>query len=342
VKVLVTGAGGFVGAHTALALLAGGHSLRLLVRDPEGPRRYFAERGHPLDDVQVVNLRNQEAVTQAMRGCDAVFHAAAAVSLDPNKAQETYANNIGCMQAVLNAAGTLGIKRIVYVSSLSVLFHPGLPSINEDTPLADCKDAYSRSKRDADEQVRELQLQGLPVQISYPSAVVGPDDPKLSEANRGLIKFVSQFLPLTTTGFQCVDVRDLGLAHCHLLENPPAGSIGLARYILGGRYYPWPRFRQNLEAAAGRRIFAMATPAPLLRGFGRLVDAINRLAPFETQISAEAMAYVTQWSPADSGRFLNRADAGFQFRPGVETFADTLRWMGRAGHIAPRWAAVPA
>ncbi|MGH3525400.1 MAG: hypothetical protein ACRDU4_21875, partial [Mycobacterium sp.] len=55
------------------------------------------------------------------------------------------------------------------------------------------------------------------------------------------------------------------------------------------------------------------------------------LVPFETQTSAESMAITTQWSPATSGRFLEKS--GLRFRPGEETFGDTIRWMVAAGHI---------
>ena len=48
------------------------------------------------------------------------------------------------------------------------------------------RSAYTRSKAAAETYVRELQERGVPVRITYPTAVVGPDDPALSEANHGL------------------------------------------------------------------------------------------------------------------------------------------------------------
>lgn len=175
-KVFLTGATGFVGAHTALALLEAGHELRLLVRNPDAARRYFRDHGHELDDFVVADMRAVETIRKGMEGCDAALHAAAAVSLDPRKARETYDNNVGGMKAVIGSACELGISNIVYVSSLSVLMQTGLERIDEDSPLITSRDAYSRSKRDSDEYVRRLQAQGQPIQITYPSAIVGPDD----------------------------------------------------------------------------------------------------------------------------------------------------------------------
>jgi dihydroflavonol-4-reductase len=212
-KVFCTGATGFVGAHTALALLAVGHEPQLLVRDQEAARDWFEARGRRIGRFVNVDIRDQTALQYAMAGCDAVFHAAASVSLDPNKARETYDTNVGATKAVLGAAHAVGIGNLLYVSSVAPLFHPGGPRVDESTPLTELSEPYSRSKRDSEAYVRELQQKGVPVQISYPVAVVGPDDPKLSAANRGLATFVGQMLPRSTTGLQCIDVRDLAASH---------------------------------------------------------------------------------------------------------------------------------
>jgi dihydroflavonol-4-reductase len=335
-KVFCTGATGFVGAHTALALLGQGHELRLLVRDVSAARRWFESRGHRIERFVTVDIRKQVALQQAMAGCDAVFHAAAMVSLDPRKARETYDNNVGATKAVLGAAHALGIGNLLYVSSVAALFHPGAARVDESTRLADVSEAYSRSKRDSEEYVRELQQQGVPVQITYPVAVVGPDDPKLSAANRALATFVGQMLPRSTTGFQCVDVRDLAEAHRWLLEHPPTCDFAEARYIVGGHFYPWDELRRRLEALLARRIFSPRVSPRLMRAMGATADRAKKLVPFETQISAESMAINTLWPPADSSRFV--AKSGLCFRPGEETFGDTIRWMVEAGHVPAKKA----
>ncbi|MFE3445093.1 NAD-dependent epimerase/dehydratase family protein [Nocardia sp. NPDC059180] len=332
-KVFATGATGFVGAHTALALLEAGHELRLLVRNEQAARNWFETRGQQVDSFVTVDIRDQSAVQQAMTGCDAVFHAAAAVSLDPTKARTTYDTNVGAMRAVLGAAHALDIRNLLYVSSLAALFHPNLPRIDESTPLADVHDAYLRSKRDSEKYVRGLQQSGMPVQITYPAGVIGPDDPKLSAVNRALVTWVSQMLPCTTTGFQGVDVRDLAAAHRWLLEHPATGEYEDTRYIVGGHFYPWSELCQCLETLLARRLFSPRIPPSLLRAMGTTVDLVKKLVPFETQISAEAMAFTTQWSPGDSSRFVQKS--GLSFRTGEETFGDTIRWLVDAGHLAP-------
>jgi dihydroflavonol-4-reductase len=330
-RVFCTGATGFVGAHSALALLAAGHELRLLVRNERAARDWFEARGRRIEQYVTVDIRDQAALRQAMTGCDAVFHAAAAVSLDPRRAQEMYDTNVGGTKAVLGAACEIGIRNIVYVSSVMVFFHPGAPLVDESTPLADVSEPYSRSKRESEAAAREFQQRGLPVQISYPTGVIGPDDPHLSAANRALATCVGKALPRSTTGFQCVDVRDLARAHAWLLEHPPTADFDNARYIVGGRFYRWDELRQCLESLLGRRLFSPRVSPRLMRLMGAAADRVKKVVPFETQISAESMAINTQWPPADSSRFVSRT--GLRFRSGEETFSDTIRWVVEAGHI---------
>lgn len=335
-KVFVTGATGLVGAHSARALLDAGHQVRLLVRDEGAARRYFEAHGHALDDVVVADLRESERVSAAMAGCDAVLHAAAVVSLDPRRARDIYTNNMDATRAVVGRACELGIGNIVYVSSLAAFFRPGATAIDEDSPLGEPKEAYARSKRDCDAYVRGLQQDGAPVQITYPAAVFGPDDPKLSESNHALLSFLTAMLPRTSSGMQCVDVRDIAQAHLHLLEHPRGDAPTAARYILGGHYYPWAELHRMLETITATRVFAPRLPGAMLRFMGAATDVLKAIVPFDTQVSLDAMSIATQWVPARSDRFIRHS--GLAFRPGQQTFADTVRWLSLAGHLDHRRA----
>lgn len=335
-KVFATGATGLVGANTVRALIAAGHQARLLVRDEAAARRYYQRHGVEIESYVGTDILDQAGLQQAMQGCDALFHAAASISLDPRLAQQTYRNNVGATRAVLAAAMAQGVRNIVYVSSYSVLFKPGLATVDETTPLADPTEAYSRSKRDSDELVRSLQAQGWPIQMTYPAAVVGPDDPKLSESNYAIKAFITQALMQTSAGFQGVDVRDLAQAHRYLLEHPVQGDACEARYLVAGHYLSWDELRELLERLVGYRLRTPKVPAGLLRGLGAATDFVKRLIPFETPISAEAMSFITEWVPASSARYLARS--GTQFRPAEETYGDAIRWLYASGHLTARQA----
>src|SRR5262245_63761999 len=80
-KVLVTGGTGFTGSHTARALLAAGHRVRLLVRDAEKLRRVYDPLGIAISDFVVGDMTDAGAVEKALAGCDGVVHSAALVDL---------------------------------------------------------------------------------------------------------------------------------------------------------------------------------------------------------------------------------------------------------------------
>lgn len=330
-KVLVTGATGFVGAHTALALLEAGHELRLLVRDRQRAQRWFAERGHHLDDWLVGSMQDAALVESGLIGCDAVVHAAAAVNLDARQAAQTRAMNLDGVRNVIGSAVRQGIQRVVYVSSLAVLMHPEVRQYREDGPLSPAGDAYTASKLACEEAVRAMQSAGAPVVITYPSSVMGPADPGLSESNAAVKTFVDQFVPLTESGLQIVDVRDVAQAHCQLLSQPPEGNPCNARFILGGHYLSWSQVAEALRGA-GVPVRTLWVPGAVLRVSGAVFDVLRRVINIDFPLSRETARIATGLRPADSLRVCKLY--GSHFRSAAETLADTVTWLVATGHIA--------
>jgi nucleoside-diphosphate-sugar epimerase len=330
-KIFFTGASGFVGAHTALAYLEAGHDLRLLARNEQAVKKYFSDKGYALEDIVVGDMTDKALIQKHIKGCDSVYHGAAMVSLHPKHKKQVYESNIKSIDAVIGSAVESNIKNIVYVSSLGALYQKGIKEVNEHTALGNPKEAYSRSKRDCDELVRSYQ-ETANIKISYPSGVFGPDDPKLNESNEALITFVRSLVPRTSTGIQCVDVRDVAKAHLFMLEQASEN----ARYIIGGHYYPWESFHALLEGVTGGNISSPKIPGNLFRGIGKVLDLAKLVYPLDTPIGSEAMEIVTQLTPANSSRYLEEANA--QFLSGETTFSDTIKWLVEAGHLEKRFA----
>lgn len=191
------------------------------------------------------------------------------------------------------------------------------------------KNAYMRSKADAERLARRLLDDGLPVRISYPVGVVGPDDPGLSESNHMLHTLLHDFAPLTSSGVNLVDVRDLALVHVALVE----GRVPPGRYVAAGRFLPWAELAARVEALTGRELRKLRIPGVVLRGAGRLFDVVKRFRDVELPITHEAMIFATQWPGADGRATV--AATGIADRPLEETLADTLRWLVAAGRLRP-------
>jgi nucleoside-diphosphate-sugar epimerase len=326
-RVMVTGATGFVGSHTARALLAAGHAVTVLARDRAKAVRVLGDAA-ALEIVEG-DLLSPEAVRKAVEGTDAVVHSAGLVALDERRADEVRRVNLEGTRLVLQAGLDAGVRRVVHVSSTSV-FALGAPRIGLDAPLATATGAYARSKRDADELARGLQASGAPIAITYPSGVHGPGSPELTDGHRATMLWLNSVL-LTSSGTAIVDVRDVAAAHVALAEGAP-----FDRVLLGGHFLRWAELRTVLQEVTGRRIPAVPFPGPLLRACGRIGDLVKRVVPFGFPLTLEAMTSATRSVPFDSDA--SCAALGLTFRPVSETLTDEIRWLAGAGHVAGRLA----
>ena len=138
VPVLITGGAGFIGSHLTDALLATGHSVRIL-DDLSTGKRANLPLDNPKVELIVGDVADAALVAQAMQGCSAVAHLAAVASVqasvdDPVKTHQS--NFIGTLN-VCEAMRQAGVKRVLYASSAAVYGNNGEgESIDEDTPKA--------------------------------------------------------------------------------------------------------------------------------------------------------------------------------------------------------------
>ena len=331
-RVMVTGGTGFTGSHTVRHFLAAGHSVRLLVRDASKVRRVFDpfDIGFPDRDVIVGDITDEASVKHAMEGCDAVFHGAALVDMRRSMARQILETNRRGVELVIGGAHQRGLPSIVYVSSISVFFSPGCGPLHPEMPIAPGTTAYARSKAQGELEVRRMQSEGAPIRISYPTGIVGPHDPGLSDANHAIYTFFRQTGVNTSGYFQIVDVRDLAALHTVLLERPE----GACRYAAAGPMLSWPDTYKVLDEVTGKWVWRVPIPGPLFRALGSIGDLIKPFYDFSFPLTRDAMEYATRW-PGCSAEQTTR-DLGVSFRGAPETYADTLRWMYEVGHLEAR------
>ncbi len=325
--VALTGGTGFIGSHTVRGLVAANHRVRLLVRDRRKLERVYAPQGIEIEDVVEGDVTDPGAVDRLLAGCDAVVHAAAVVALEVARAGEVRATNEHGVRLVVGGAVEREVPRILYVSSASALFTPGGGPLTGDSPVGLTASAYGESKAGGERYVRELQERGAPILTVYPTAVIGPDDPSLTDPNRALGFFLDWGAVVTSTGYQPIDVRDLARMHVALLES----DLAQGRYMATGPYFAWDDLYTHIERLIGRRLRRWPAPGALLRGLGRAADVVKHVLPFELPLTLEGMLFATRWPTAD-GTPAER-DLGIRFRSIEETLADTYRWMCAAGHL---------
>src|SRR5690348_11305602 len=129
--ILVTGGGGFVGSALCRRLVERGHTIRSLKRS-----------GSTALDVLVVDGRrgdvaDRETVYSAAKDCEVVFHVAAKAGVW-GPADEYHRANVAGTENVLAACREFGVRKLIYTSSPSVVYH-GVDEngIDESTPYPD-------------------------------------------------------------------------------------------------------------------------------------------------------------------------------------------------------------
>lgn len=319
-RVLITGATGFVGAWIAKTVQEHGHRVRLLVRDPARLTPVASALGFDATDVVRGDMTDPDRVREALEGCDAVVHAAAVVALEAEAAERMIRANLAGARNVLGQAAERGLDPIVYVSSMTALWHPRCPLLHSDLPPAGGSDGYGTSKAQVERYARELQERGAPVVVTYPSCVAGPPAAdQFGESGEAVAAFVRVGIPGRGASFTVGDVRDIAEAHARLLEP----GRGPRRYVLGGHHVPGTELAALLTDISGRKVRHYGVPDGVLVALGKFGDRFrHRLPAAMGQLSEAAIRYLTDSPPADNGAA--ERDLGITFRPVRETLTDLL------------------
>jgi nucleoside-diphosphate-sugar epimerase len=334
VRVLLTGASGLLGSHTARALSDAGHRVRAFARDPARARRVLARLG--VGDAELVrgDVTDRLGVRAALDGCDAAVHAAAIPSLDARERDRMMRTNVRGAEHVLESACDAGLDPIVHVSSVAALFPPAGDRITCDDEPKHPRDAYAASKVAAERTARALQAQGYPVVIFYPGQLLAPFDPTVADGVRFLLTYLEQgVIPLTPGGIPLVDARDIARAIAAALKP----GLGPRRFMAGGHFTDFRELAVMLEQISGRRLLRLPLSGPLTRALGRLSDwTQRRLGRSLGGATRESTEILTRGVPSDDSR--TARELGIYWRPARETLADTLRWLCEEGVLDARFA----
>jgi nucleoside-diphosphate-sugar epimerase len=170
-KVLVTGATGFLGKHLAHALKATGCVVRALARPSKRARR-LADAGIEVVEGQITSSGD---VVEAAKGCDRIYHLAAAFRNVAHSDEHYWRVNVGGTLNVIAAARAHGCERLVHCSTGGVHGHIEDPPADE-TYRFKPGDIYQRTKLEAELAAAEAGEEGLPVSIVRPGAIYGEGD----------------------------------------------------------------------------------------------------------------------------------------------------------------------
>ena len=325
---LVTGATGFVGAALVRRLLAEGAAVRVLAR-PRANRRLL--EGLPVE-IAVGDLADPATLDRAVAGCEAVFHLAADYRLWARDPGEIYRTNLEGTRALMVAAGTAGVRRIVYTSSVATLgTRRDGGNADETTPvdLADMVGHYKRSKYLAEDAVKDLAAQGLPVVIVNPSAPIGPRDIRPTPTGRIIVDAARGRIPVfVETGLNVVHVDDVAAGHLLAYQH---GRVG-ERYILGSENLSLATI---LETVAG----LVGLPAPRIRIPWAAAMGVACLSELAAHVGLVREPMATRDAVRMSRKLMffsserARRELGYSARPADEAIRDAVDWFRSNGYL---------
>jgi uncharacterized protein YbjT (DUF2867 family) len=243
-KVLVTGATGFVGREIVRQLRAAGHTIRILARSPLSPRvqeavsRWQADV-HPGDVLEAASLDG------ALKGMDAVIHLVGIISEVGNLTFENVHTN--GTRNVVAAAQRAGVRRFVHMSALGT--RPNAAS------------RYHQTKWAAEELVRHS---GLEFTIFRPSLIYGPEGQFINLFARMIrLSPVVPLLGSPRARFQPVPVEMVAAAFVRSLGEPR--SVGQTYDLCGPEALMLSEIVDRIQAVLGKRRLKVQVPLSLAR-----------------------------------------------------------------------------
>ena len=327
-RVLVTGATGFVGGMVGRELVRAGREVRLLVR-PTADRRNL--RDLPVE-ISHGDVRDFESLMRATAGCAQVYHVAALYKLWVRHKQEIYECNVTGTENVLKAARESGVEKVIYTSSVATLGLPkdGTPG-TEETPVSldDMVGHYKRSKFLAEQIALRYAAEGLPVVIVNPSTPVGVGDLKPTPTGKLIVNFLNGRMPgYVDTGLNLVDVEDVARGHLLAADK---GRVG-EKYILGHENLTLQQILLLLAELTGRPAPRFKVPYALALGVAYMDAALARLIPgrepFAPPVGVKLSKKKMFFDPSKAVHEL-----GWTQTPVREALRKAVQWFRENGYV---------
>jgi dTDP-glucose 4,6-dehydratase len=177
-RILVTGAGGFIGSHLAESCVAAGATTRALVHYNALGTWGWLDHSPARDQMEIIagDLTDRDSVRQAARDCEIIFHLGALIAIPYSyQAPASYLRtNIEGSLNVLQAAREVGVQRVIHTSTSEVYGTARYVPIDEAHPLRG-QSPYSASKIGADKLAEAFHHSfSLPVVTIRPFNTFGP------------------------------------------------------------------------------------------------------------------------------------------------------------------------
>lgn len=288
-RILVTGATGFVGGHLAESLLADGHTVRLLVRDPRRLKWFMPD----VFEITVGDVTNESAIAEAVKDVDMVIHCAGVTKTA--HADEFYRVNETATRSLARSCENSGVKRFVLCSTLAVCGSSGsdrmLTESDPELPITN----YGKSKLAGERAIRE-ELKQTEWVILRPPAVMGPRDEQFVP----LYKMMQRWRIYTEVGstkrfYSMIGVNDL--VRC--LKHAAFANSGMREtyFVAISEPYEWQSVASAFAQVTGKKPTRIVVPEFVSHMIGFFGDLSMKLTGKPALLGSEKVSEIlaTGW-----------------------------------------------
>lgn len=315
---LVTGAGGFIGCHVVRRLLEKGFDVRAMLAPGENPQ---AIQGLNVETINV-DLRDSDAVHNAVRDCHSVFHLAAIYAVYLDRPQDMYDVNVGGTRHIMAACAAHNVHKVVHTSSIAAVgLRPNQEPATEAEPFKDftIQDDYVLSKYISEQEALSWATKEVPVVSVNPGFPFGPFDYRPTPTGRMIAELLLERLPgYFDGGLSAVDVEDVAAGHLLAAEH---GQVG-ERYLLSGTNISYEDFIRQVARSAGVKPSGKRLPLPLARLVAHAFVIRKRLLGIEPLMTPGLLSYSARHLYYDHSRAKN--ELGWETTPFQTTIEKTI------------------
>lgn len=356
-KVLVTGATGFVGNNLARKLLEKGYEVNVLARKSSN---LMALKNI---DVKVFegDMLEPGSLSNALKGCKACFHVAANYSFWARDPNDFYRTNVEGTRNIMFAAYKAGVEKIVYTSSESTVkldskeqdsfksaqnnhksvkaagLKPQQNNIaknagcdySELNKIEDVAGGYKKSKILAEIEIKKLINDGWPIVVVAPTTPIGAWDIKPTPTGRIILDFLLGKMPAyVNTGLNVIDVEDVADGHILALEKGKTGK----KYILGNKNLTLKQIFETLTILTGLKTPDIQIPLWVAKTFGSIDEFFSgKIMKKKPSIPLDAVRSAYKF------RFFNCEktieELGLPQSPVEDAFKKAVNWFVKYGYV---------
>jgi NAD+-dependent farnesol dehydrogenase len=331
-KILLTGATGFLGKNLLKRLLDDGASVRALARNPQA-----LGVSHERLEVARGDLTDDKAVAAALKGVQRVYHVAAAVKEWVRDWSVFQRVNVDGWESLIKSAMSEGVERIVYTSSFMALGHSDARVVADETLVHEPEhyhNPYERTKHLGSRISEKYIEQGTPIVTVMPGVIFGPGE--LTDGNI-VVKMIiemagGKFPGIPGDGkkqWTYSFVEDVVSGHLLAMEK---GRIG-EKYFLGGDNVDLNRFVESAAKELGIRVPSLHIPLWILSASAFLMEQVAKITGSPPMLTVGKVGVLGHHWAYSSQKAIS--ELGYQVTPFDDALGATIDWLRRTGRLNP-------